>query len=133
LQRAGHLGKARRHFQSAVNLNSVNIAASENLKLNDDLQAGHKLKVRTPRSFDDDLGRFRNLQRTLPETGPFDDPTYCFGQGVIFAQNNLLRQATQQFERVRELVPDNLQVRILLARLYVIAGLPEKSYQLMEG
>ncbi len=133
IQRAGRLPEAQRHFETALALNGDNIAARSNLELNRDLQAGRKPILRTPKSLDDELGRYRTWQQALRETGPFDGPTQCFGQAILLAQGNLLREATQQFERVNALVPENLLVRLWLARLYVLNRLPAKASELLTG
>ena len=49
--------------------------------------------------------------------GPFDEPSFCFENGVISGgtDNGFYRQAVAAFDRVRQLVPDNLR-RAALAR-----------------
>jgi tetratricopeptide (TPR) repeat protein len=133
LQRAGKLAEAGRHFETAVAVNPDNIAAKANIEANRQLQAGQVPVLRIPRTLEDELGKFRSLQQSLLETGPFDDPTHCFGQAMVFAAGNLSRQAAQQFERIHHLAPDSLPVRIMLARLYIVNHFPDKALDLVSG
>ncbi len=133
LQRAGKLIEAERHFETALALNSENIAAKSNLELNRLLQAGRRPAFRVPTVLAEQLGKYRDLQQALRITGPFDDPSQCFGQAIQFRIGNNLRQAGQQLERIHELVPDNLQVSLSLAQLYIVNRLPEKALDLLDG
>jgi tetratricopeptide (TPR) repeat protein len=133
LQRQGKLAEARENFKSALELNPDNIAARSNLDLNGDLQAGRQPVVRTPKSIEEELGRFSTWQAALSVSGPFDDPTHCLGLGIIFGRGRLYREAAQEFERVHELVPDHLLTRYWLARLYLQVRLPEKAAGLVSG
>ena len=131
LQRAGKLPEAEQHFQTAIDLFPNNIAAAANLEFNRDLQAGRQQPFQIPASLDEELGSYRDLQQVLRDTGPFDDPHHTFGQAVVFALGNLVRQSAQQFERVHEIEPDNLNVLVWLARLYIVNQLPDKALDLI--
>jgi tetratricopeptide (TPR) repeat protein len=132
-QRACRLKEAQGHFQTALALNASSITAKANAAVNSDLQAGRQLSVRTPKSIEDELGQYRSWEQAVRETGPSDNPTHCFGEGIVCAQGNLLRQSGQQFERVHQLVPDNLLVRLWLTRFYVANRLPQKALELVDG
>src|SRR5262249_12980069 len=133
LQCGGHLKEAREHFQTALALNANSITARANGLLNRDLQAGRSIVLRTPKVVEDELGLYRTWQQAGREDGPSDDPTHRFGQGIICARGNLIRQAAQQFERIHELVPDNLLVRVWLTRFYIANKLPEPALRLLDG
>jgi tetratricopeptide (TPR) repeat protein len=65
--------------------------------------------------------------------GPFDVPSFCFKIGVVYAaQNGFFRQAVEPFERVRQLVPDNLAARIWLAQIYLASRLPDRALDVLQ-
>ena len=130
MQRSGQLKKAGQHFETALALNADNVAAEHNLKCNRDLQAGRPLTVELTHSPEDDFRKYRNWQEVLRSTGPFDDPTHAFIEAISFVQGHLNRQAVQEFERVKALAKDNLQVRLWLARFYA-NQFPDKSLALI--
>jgi tetratricopeptide (TPR) repeat protein len=69
----------------------------------------------------------------LNANGPFDEPSFCFEDGVICARGGLLRQAVAPFERVRQLAPDNLPARLWLAQLYLASRLPDSALDALHG
>jgi tetratricopeptide (TPR) repeat protein len=129
-ERAGLLQEAGVHFQRALALNADNLAAKINLDFNQDLQSGHPIAMRPGSSLEDELGKYHDWQQVLRETGPMDEVTHRFIQGMAFAQGGLYRQAAQQFERIHELLPDNVPGMMWLAKLYAICRLPEKAVEL---
>jgi tetratricopeptide (TPR) repeat protein len=133
VQRACRLKEAQGHFQTALALNGSSITARANAAVNTELQAGRHLSVQTPKSVEDELGQYHSWEQAVRETGPSDNPTHCFGEGIVCAQGNLLRQSGQQFERVHQLVPDNLLVRLWLTRFYIANRVPEKALDLVDG
>jgi tetratricopeptide (TPR) repeat protein len=132
LQKLGQLTNAAACFARAVELNPDNIVAEVNLECNKGLQAGREFTVQDSRSLEDQFGKLRSWEQVLSEDGPFDDPSFAFGQGRTFAHNRLQHQAAQYFERVKALAPRNLEARIWLAQLYVLNELPAKAKQLVD-
>ena len=130
LQRNGHGREASGCFALAVDLNPDNLPAQVNLKCNRDLLAGQKMTVVRSRSFQDQLGRYRHWDQTLAENGPFDEPTYCYQLGVFYAEAGLLRQAVQQLERVKTLVPGDTFVRLVLGDLLNRGRMPDQALQI---
>jgi tetratricopeptide (TPR) repeat protein len=64
----------------------------------------------------------------LSANGPFDEPSFCFENGVnLAAGNGYFRQAIASFDRVRELAPDYLPARLWLGQIYVMARLPGRA------
>jgi tetratricopeptide (TPR) repeat protein len=131
LQRAGKQSPAELSFQTAIDLFEDNLAAESNLAFTRELKAGVTPQLRPAQSVEAELGKYRNWQDALRDTGPFDDPTHCFGIGLMFAQGNLFREAAQQLERVHTFVPENPQVSFWLARLYIVNQQPDKARQLL--
>ena len=124
---AGKLPEAGQHFETALALNDRNLPAERNLEFNKDLQAAINPSVQRPETIKDFFENPRATQQSLLQNGPYDEPTYRAGQGVVFAQADLYRQATIQFERVVELVPNYLPARIVLAQFYIQNHFPEKA------
>jgi tetratricopeptide (TPR) repeat protein len=128
LQRAGELTNAAAHFVLAQKLNPDNVVAGINLDFNRNLQAGQAAPIDLTKPTADQLGKYRSWSDVINENGPFDEPTYCFRNGVLLAaENGFFRQAVEPFERVRRLLPDNLAVRLWLAQCYLASRLPDRA------
>ena len=127
-QRAGDLTNAAAHFEMAQKLNPDNMVAQINLQFNQDLRDGKGLAENLASTLDDPFGKYRTLQTALAVNGPFDVPSFCFEIGLVLAsQNGFIRQAVEPFERVRQLVPDNLAARLWLAQIYLPSRLPDRA------
>jgi tetratricopeptide (TPR) repeat protein len=131
LQRDGRLKEARPHLQSAIALNVDNVAAVNNLAINQVLDSGQRPTIKALRATEDELGKYRGWQQALNITGPFDDPTHCLGLALAFAQSHNFRQAAKEFDRVHALIPDNPTAQVWLAGLYTRFHLPEKALDLI--
>jgi tetratricopeptide (TPR) repeat protein len=128
-QRAGDLTNAAAHFELAQKLNLDNVVAQINLKFNQKLRAGQTVPVDLSGATPDRFGKNGTWDGVLNENGPFDEPSFCFEQGLIFAgQNGLFRQSAALFERVRELAPDYLPARLRLAESYLANRLPDRAF-----
>jgi tetratricopeptide (TPR) repeat protein len=127
-QRAGDLTNAAAYFKLAQELNPDNTIAQINLQFNQDLQAGKGASEDLASTLEDPFGKYNNLRAALSANGPFDVPSFCFEMGVVLAtQNGFIRQAVEPFERVRQLVPDNLAARLWLAQIYLASRLPDRA------
>jgi tetratricopeptide (TPR) repeat protein len=128
LQRLGELKKAAARFETALKLNPDNIVAQKNLDFNQKLRDGQRPTVDLSTTTVDQLGKYNSWNEALNDNGPFDEPSFCFEDGFILArQNGFFRQAVAPFERVRELVPDYLPARYLLAQIYLLSRLPDRA------
>ena len=127
LQRAGELDKAAANFELAQKLNPDNAVAGINLDFNHQLRAGKPASVDLTKVTLDQFGKFRSWSEVLDADGPFDEPSYCFEDGLVLARGSLLRQAVAPFDRVRQIVPDNLTARLWLGQLYVANHLPDRA------
>jgi tetratricopeptide (TPR) repeat protein len=132
MQRADKLVQAAAHFQRASELNPDNVAAQVNLDYNRNLQAGHKKEVNVSKSIRDQFGKYRGWEEILTANGPFDEPSFCFEQGLVFLRGQNFRQAAQEFARVIELAPDTVLSRIYLAQLYLRARMPDPALKLVK-
>jgi tetratricopeptide (TPR) repeat protein len=132
LQRAGELEKAAAHFETALKLNPDNIVAQINLRFNQTLRAGRTATVDLSQTTTDQLGKYRTWNDVLNANGPFDEPSFCFENGVnLAAGNGFYRQAVESFDRVRELSPDNLPARLWLGQIYLMAHLPGRALDVL--
>jgi tetratricopeptide (TPR) repeat protein len=65
--------------------------------------------------------------------GPFDHPTFCYAQGMAFAYPRgrglapQYHQAAQQFHRVTELAPKDVDSRLRLAEVFVLGRVPDAA------
>jgi tetratricopeptide (TPR) repeat protein len=129
LQRAGELDKAAGNFELAQKMNPDNAVAQINLEFNQQLRAGEPASVDLTKTTLDQFGKFRSWSEVLNADGPFDEPSFCFADGLVLARGNLFRQAIASFDRVRQLVPDDLNTRLWLGQLYVIDHLPNRALE----
>ncbi len=126
-QRADQLTNAADAFETARQLNPDNIVATINLQFNQRLRAGQNTPVDLSKATADKFGKYRSWQDVLNANGPFDEPSFCFKDGIILAADNgYIRQAVEPFERVHHLVPDNLGARLWLAQVYLASHLPDR-------
>jgi len=130
-QRAGELEQASALFNQAGALNTNNATAIINLAFNKNLRAGSPAVVDLSRITSDQFGRYRNWNEVLAANGPFDETSFCFEYGASLMQSRYLRQAAVQFNRVRQLVPDNLTTRLLLASIYLAYHHPDQAMEVL--
>lgn len=127
-QRANDLTNAAAHFARAQSLNPDNTVAQINLGFNQNLRDGQGTAENLAGTLADPFGKYNTLPGAMTANGPFDVPSFCFEVGVVLAsQNGFLRQAVEPFERVRQLVPDNLAARLWLAQIYLASHLPDRA------
>jgi tetratricopeptide (TPR) repeat protein len=130
LQRAGDLTNAAACFILAEEVNPDNFVAQVNLRFNQSLRAGKSVPLDLSKTTSDQFGKYRNWNRVLNANGPFDEPSFCFVEGInLAAQNGYFRQAVAPFARVRELEPDNLEARLWLGQIYVMSRLPDRALE----
>jgi tetratricopeptide (TPR) repeat protein len=132
MQKAGRWDEAAGHFARAQELKPDNVIAEINFKFNKNMRLGQHTAVQVSRSMEDRFGKYRDWQQVVGDNGPFDEPSFCFAQGRVFARGGLYRQAIQEFERVTALAPENLAARIWLARLYITSQLPDRALPIID-
>jgi tetratricopeptide (TPR) repeat protein len=131
-QRLGRLEAAGAHFEQALLLNPENVIARANADFNQRLRKGEHVAVDNPAAFEKRFGNFTGWEQTLNADGTFDEPTGCLAQGIVFARGRLDREAAQNFERTLELAPESLLARLWLGRVYVVLGMPDKAFPLVD-
>jgi tetratricopeptide (TPR) repeat protein len=130
LQRNGRPSDAAPCFALAQELNTDNLQARVNLQCNSNLLAGQKMTVARDRSFQEQFNGYLARIQALAENGPFDEPSYCFQLGLHLAQEKMLRQAGQQFERVKALAPGDSPARLMLGEVFCLGGWPDQALQI---
>jgi tetratricopeptide (TPR) repeat protein len=132
LQRAGDLTNAAACFILAEEVNPDNFVAQINLQFNQSLRTGKSVPLDLSKTTSDQFGKYRDWNRVLNAHGPFDEPSFCFVEGINLAvQNGYFRQAVAPLARVRELEPDNLEARLALGQIYVKYGLPDRALEVL--
>ena len=134
LQRAGDLTNAAACFAMAKEVNPDNLVAQINLRFNQSLRAGISVPLDLSKTTSDQFGKYRDWNQVLNANGPFDEPSFCFVEGLnLAAQNRLFRQAVAPLARVREFEPGNLVVRLWLGQIYVMFHLPDRALDALRG
>jgi len=100
------------------------------LQCNSNLLAGQKMTVDRTQFLREELGKYHSMSQVLAENGPFDDPSCCYHLGLGFAGGGMLRQACQQFERIKALVPGDVAARLTLGDLFNSAVVPARALQI---
>ena len=131
LQRNGKWSEAAPCFSLAQDLNADNLPARINIQCNSNLLAHQKMTVTRTQVFPEQFGRYHNLNQVLTECGPFDDPSCCYHLGLDLARGGMLRQAGQQLERIRELVPSDVSVRLMLGDLFTTCAAPDLTLKIV--
>jgi len=132
LQRAGSLTNAAACFIMAEEVNPDNFVAQINLRFNQSLRAGNSVPLDLSKTTSDQFGKFRDWNSALNANGPFDEPSFCFVEGINLAsQNGYFRQAVAPLARVQELEPDNLETRLTLGQIYVMSRLPDRALEVL--
>jgi tetratricopeptide (TPR) repeat protein len=125
--RAGDLAGAAAHFESAQKLNPTTSLRRSMTNSTRRFAPASRARGFVP-SRSRPFRKIRGWNEVLNENGPFDEPSFCFEQGLIFAnQSGLFRQSIALFERVRELDPDYLPARLQLAASYLVSRLPDRA------
>jgi tetratricopeptide (TPR) repeat protein len=130
LQRAGDLESAAAHFDTALGLNPGNVVAQINLHFNQTLRTGRAATVDLSKATTDQFGKYQTWNEVMNADGPFDEPSFCFENGVnLAAANGYFRQAIASFHRVSELVTNDLPSRLWLGQIYLMNHLPERALE----
>jgi tetratricopeptide (TPR) repeat protein len=132
LQRADELEKAAGRFQLSKKVNPDNVVAQINLEFNQTLRDRRAASVDLSKTTSDRFGNYHDWDEVLNANGPFDEPSFCFQNGFILVRQTLMRQAVAPFTRVRQLVPDYLPARLLLAQIYIFNRLPDRALETLQ-
>jgi tetratricopeptide (TPR) repeat protein len=132
LQRAGDLKRAAACFEMAQEFNPDNVVAQVNLQFNQVLRAGRTVPVDRSKVTRDQFGKYHDWNEVVNANGPYDEPSFCFVDGVQLARaNGYFRQAAMAFTRVRELDPDYLPARLWLAQVFLVFSKPDRALEVL--
>jgi tetratricopeptide (TPR) repeat protein len=132
LQRSGNLVMAAAHFKTAQKLYPDNPVAKINLEFNQSLQKGESVPLDLAKTSLDQFGPDNSWSKILEVGGPFDEPSFCFQNGLVWIANGLYRQALAMFTRVCQLEPDNLPAHLWLAQLCDFNHLPDQALKVIQ-
>jgi tetratricopeptide (TPR) repeat protein len=132
IQKSRDLKKAAAYLQRALDLNPENVVAKINLECNRNVQAGRAAAAQISKSVEEAFGKYRKWDDILGDNGPFDEPRFCYEEGMQYYRSSLCRQAANQFERTKDLEPDFLPARIRLAELCVISRKPDDALKMLQ-
>jgi tetratricopeptide (TPR) repeat protein len=127
LQRNGRWTEATPCFALASDLNPENLPALVNLQCNSNLLAHQKLTLVRSRVLSEQVRDYRNFGQIVTRNGPFDEPSYCYQLGQGFASAGMMRQACQQLERIKALVPGDISVRLTLGDMFNVWLRPDDA------
>ena len=120
LQRAGQVEPARRWLELVLRLKPDNVAARLSLAFNDELRAGKAPSLDAPGTAGLERER-RDFDQLMLQDGPFDQPQRAFLLGQVYVRNGFFRQALDQFQRVRDLIPGDARVEMWTETMEVMA------------
>jgi tetratricopeptide (TPR) repeat protein len=132
VQRAGNHAIAAGHFDMAQKLNPENAVARINLQFNHSLQAGETVPIDLSKTSLDQFGRYNTWSQILDIGGAFDEPSFCFANGLVWIRNGFYAQALALFTRVCQLEPDNLPAHLWLTQLYSFNRLPDRALKAVQ-
>jgi tetratricopeptide (TPR) repeat protein len=132
LQRQNRWSEARLRFEQALQLNTNSLSAQISLACNTNLQSGFRMGLAGVGKAADQLGSLQHLSLVLNNSGPFDEPIFCYLLGCAFQKNGMWLQAAEQFERTRTLTPGALAPELALAEIYTRLQFPDRARPLID-
>ncbi|HEV2318274.1 MAG TPA: tetratricopeptide repeat protein, partial [Verrucomicrobiae bacterium] len=132
LQRSGNLVMAAEHFNTAQKLYPDNAVAKINLEFNRSLQKGESVPLDPAKTSLDQFSPYNSWSKILNVDGPFDEPSFCFQNGLVWIGNGLYRQALAMFTRVCQLEPDSLPAHLWLAQVCDFNHLPDRALKVVQ-
>jgi tetratricopeptide (TPR) repeat protein len=132
LQKANHLKEAHQQFAEAVRLNSYNFIAGINLEYNERLQKGDHRPIDSADTLEKALYFYHGLLvPLLRRNGPADEPGLDLQLGEAFALGRNFGQAAILFRRRLELLPDDAEAQLAMAKTYTDVRQPDKALDLI--
>jgi tetratricopeptide (TPR) repeat protein len=122
LQRGNHLKEAHAQFAEAIRINPDNFIAKINLQYNDALQKGDHRPLESSELFENAMSKYGGLVGLLKLNGPPDEPDADLQIGELMAESGNLRQAATLFTRRLELLPNDPEAELDMAKTYADRG-----------
>jgi tetratricopeptide (TPR) repeat protein len=130
LQKLGQWDAAGWCFRRAQDLNPDNVIAQINGDYNAALRDGNPTPPALSPAITDKLSQYRGWAQALAAHGPFDEPRFCYEQGLVFFRGGLHRQAAQQFDRAAQMSPGNWSAHLSLAHVYNLLQMPDQALEI---
>ena len=130
LQKLDRFQEASPLFRFAHELNDNNVVAKVNHEYNTNLLAGRREPLVLGKHIEEQFGKYRTWNEVLQANGPYDEPGFCYSQGLELRREKNFRQAAQQFHRARTLYPQHATATLALASLYAETR-PEDALELI--
>jgi tetratricopeptide (TPR) repeat protein len=108
-------------------MNPDNYIAKINIRYNDALQKGDHRPIDSSELFEKALFKYRGLVGVLKLNGPADEPDAILQVGEIMAVSGNLRQAATLFTRRLELIPNDPEADLDMAKTYADGGMTDKA------
>jgi tetratricopeptide (TPR) repeat protein len=132
LQKANHLPEAHQQFAEAVRLNAYNFIAAINLAYNERLQKGDHRPIDSADTLEKALYFYHGLLvPLLRRNGPADEPGLDLKLGEVFALGHNYFQAALLFQRRLQLLPDDAEAQLAMAKTYTDHHQPAKALYLL--
>ncbi len=132
LQKANYLREAHQQFAEAVRLNPYNFIAAINLEYNEHLQKGDHRPIDSTDSLQKALAYYHGmLVPVLRRNGPADEPGLDLELGEVFALGHNYGQAATLFRRRLQLLPNDAQAQLAMAKTYTDTGQAAKAMDLL--
>jgi len=132
LQKANHLKEAHQQFSEALRLNTNNFIAEINLEYNERLQKGDHRPIDSEGTLEKALYYYHgHLVPLLRRNGPADEPGLDLQLGQVLALGGNLGQAAILFQRRLQLLPDDAEAQLAMAKTYTDLRQPAKALDLI--
>ncbi|HEY3913466.1 MAG TPA: tetratricopeptide repeat protein [Verrucomicrobiae bacterium] len=132
LQKANHLKEAHARFAQAFDVNPDNYFAKINLLYNEQLQKGDHRPIDTSELFYKASMAYNGPTLALRRCGPLDEPDLDLQIGEVLAQGRNFRQATALFQRRLELLPNDPDAELAMAKTYADLGKLAQAKELVD-
>ncbi|HEX3718617.1 MAG TPA: hypothetical protein VH595_11670 [Verrucomicrobiae bacterium] len=131
LQKANRLKDAHTRFAEAMEINPNNYIAKINLLYNESLQKGDHRPIDSSELFYKSLMAYHGLVPMLKMSGPVDEPDLDLQIGEIMAEGGNMRQAAALFLRRLELLPNDPDAELAMAKTYADLGKVNQATELV--
>lgn len=120
LQVSGHRPEALKCFNQVLELNPSSVPGRVNQSFDEQLAQGKRAIIQPAKNVARSLEQYNgNWTELLRVDGPIDEPSFRSELGLLLYNGGNYRQAIQQFNRVRTLVPDDPRVPLQIAQILI--------------
>lgn len=131
-QASGDLTNAAWSFHRAQDLNPLNVVAEINAGCNESLLAGGYKPADLNKGLATRISQYRDPSQMISVNGPFDEPRFCYQEGIYFTRAAHYRQAAWRFHRAGQLNPAEISANLWLAQIYNLWRQPDAALAQIE-